>query len=96
MVYVQRLLLFKFSMHYIYLSLSGLAAVGNLEKCISSPDGVSMEQYSIGFVKRRDAMLNAFPLVVVCRVLSTSWLSSQVPKSLHYSAIQTNVPRVKY
>ena len=88
-------MLFKFSMHCIYLSLSGLAAVGNLEKCISSPDGVSMEQYSKGFVKGRDVMLNVFPFLVVCRVLATSWLSLQVPKLLHFSAIQINVPRVK-
>ena len=55
-----------------------------LEKCISSPSGVSTAQYTMGDVKLLEAKLNASPFVGVCRVLATSWSLSQVPKLLYY------------
>ena len=58
--------------------------MGNLEKCISSPVGVSMAQYTIGDVKLLEAKSNASPFVGVCRVLATSCSLSQVPKLLYY------------
>ena len=54
-----------FFIYSSYLSLSGSSAFDSLEKCILSPDGDSMAQYSIGVVKRLDVIFNAFPFVGV-------------------------------
>ena len=62
---ILRIKLRDFLIYSSYLSLSGSSAFDTLEKCILSPDGDSMAQYSIGVVKRLDVIFNAFPFVGV-------------------------------
>ena len=62
---ILRIKLRDFFIYSSYLSLSGSSAFDSLEKCILSPDGDSMAQYSIGVVKRLDVIFNAFPFVGV-------------------------------